>query len=118
MKKFALFVFNLSWIYLISITQVSAQDDVGPAATVFVTMFSSLLCVVWPCMYLFFILLALAGVVFWIWTLVDVLQRKPDEIPNQTSWILLIALGGLFGFGLIVSLIYYFTVMRPNPRVK
>lgn len=61
-------------------------------------------------MFLFFAL-AVALFVFWVWTIVDCVQRKFDNNNERLVWILLIVL-----LGLIPSVLYYFLVMRENNR--
>ncbi len=52
--------------------------------------------------------LVIAGLVFWIFMLVDVVQRENWEHENdKTTWILVVVLAGAIG-----ALIYYFTVRK------
>ncbi len=56
----------------------------------------------------FFGLLALAGVVFWIWMLVDCLTNEPSEGNDKVIWALVILLVHILG-----AILYYF-VRRPT----
>lgn len=79
-----------------------------------------------PCGFMFvyiaFILFvwaaAIAGLILWIFMLVDVVQRKSDEFPNKNEndrivWILVITLTNWLG-----GVIYYFCIYRKYPRKK
>lgn len=56
------------------------------------------------------IILALLSCVFWIWMLIDCLQREFDE---KLVWVLLIVLTGILG-----AVLYYFIVKRKERRKK
>lgn len=65
-------------------------------------------------LYLFFMGgrgIALLGMIFWIWVLVDCLTKEPSEGNDKVAWTLFILLVPVIG-----ALIYYF-VRRPE-RVK
>ncbi len=55
-----------------------------------------------------FFLLAVAGLVFWIWMIVDCATNEPSEGNDKIVWILIIVLTQIIG-----ALIYYF-VRRPK----
>ena len=55
-----------------------------------------------------FFLLAVAGLVFWIWMIVDCASNEPSEGNDKIVWILIIVLTQIIG-----ALIYYF-VRRPK----
>jgi prolipoprotein diacylglyceryltransferase len=57
---------------------------------------------------LFFILLAVTGVIFWIWMIVECATKEPNQGNDKIVWILIIVLTGWIG-----GLIYYF-VRRPQ----
>lgn len=65
------------------------------------------------------ILIGLAVLIFWIWTIIDAAKRPDAEWnligQNKTVWVLVLVLGGFFGFAFIVSLVY---VIWPRPRLK
>ncbi|MBN1618033.1 PLDc N-terminal domain-containing protein [Candidatus Dojkabacteria bacterium] len=54
----------------------------------------------------------LAGLSFWIWMVIDLVQRKVDEFPNKnqndrTMWMLIVLLGSTIG-----ALVYYMVVYK------
>ena len=52
------------------------------------------------------------GLIFWIYMLVDVIQRKNWEDENQKIlWVLVVVLAGWIG-----AIIYYFVVKRPSDQ--
>lgn len=53
-----------------------------------------------------FVLLGLLSFAFWIWMLVDIIQRG-DKVKDQALWIVLMVLAGPLG-----SLIYFFAVRQ------
>lgn len=52
--------------------------------------------------WLLFFLLALAGLVFWIWSLVDCLKAEWKNSSDKTVWLLVILFLSLFGSMLYV----------------
>jgi hypothetical protein len=56
----------------------------------------------------FLLLLAIAGVVFWAWMLVDCATNEPSQGNDKVVWILVIIFTNWIG-----ALIYYF-VRRPQ----
>jgi cell division protein FtsX len=73
--------------------------------------------------YLFVVMLMVALMAFWIYALVDVVQRADAQFPEAIAgrpspneklvWILVVILIGWIG-----ALIYYFVVMRKYPRAR
>jgi hypothetical protein len=66
---------------------------------------------------LFVLVFGVGMTVFWVWTLVDVIQRDDKDFPNKGKdqkliWLLVIILGQVVG-----SAIYYLMVMR-SPAKK
>lgn len=57
--------------------------------------------------------LIVAGLVFWIYMLIDVAKREFPKPDDKTAWILIVALMGIIG-----SAIYYFVVKRPAERLS
>lgn len=58
----------------------------------------------------------LIGLVFLalnIWMLVDVIKRTETELPNRQTWLIVLIVGLILGFGGIAALVYYF-----GPRKK
>ncbi len=55
-----------------------------------------------------FILLSIAGTVFWIWMLVDCLTKEPSEGNDKIIWVLVIIFLQIIG-----AAVYYF-VRRPE----
>ena len=55
-----------------------------------------------------FLLIAILGLVFWIWMIVDCATNEPSEGNDKVVWILIIVLTQIIG-----ALIYYF-VRRPK----
>ena len=58
-------------------------------------------------------LIGLLFLVLTIWMLVDVIKRTDAELPNRQTYMILLIVGLLFGFGWIVALVYFF-----GPRKK
>lgn len=67
---------------------------------------------VWGIMLLMFlmILLAIAGLVFWVWMLVDCAKRTMKE-SDKVVWIIVLALTSYLG-----AIIYYFAVKRASKK--
>ena len=58
---------------------------------------------VYACIWLTIGLIALAGTIFWIWELVDVMRREFADSNTKLIWVLVILLGHFIG-----SVVYYF----------
>lgn len=56
---------------------------------------------------LLIVLLGIAALVFWIWSIIDCAKRKFKNSTEQIVWILVIVFLGVLG-----SIIYYFAVKR------
>ena len=97
----------------------TSSDAAAAVAGAIWTLFSTMCCFA----YLIPIGLGVLGMILWIFTLIDVAQRKEYEFPNaakgtpsgneQLIWLLVVVLTGVIG-----AIIYYFVVMRPHPRAK
>ena len=91
----------------------AATTGIGVVFTVFTLLFFVFYGVI--------LLASIAGVVFWVFMIVDVAQRLDTEFtgamqgrpsPNEKMiWLLVVLLGGVVG-----SIVYYVVVMRPYPR--
>ena len=91
----------------------AAVTGIGIAFTVFTLLFFVFYGVI--------LLASIAGVVFWVFMIVDVAQRLDSEFtgamqgrpsPNEKMvWLLVVLLGGVVG-----AVVYYVIVMRPYPR--
>ncbi len=60
--------------------------------------------------------ICLIGVIFLafnIWMLVDVVKRTEAELPNRQTWLIVLIVGLVLGFGGIAALVYFF-----GPRKK
>jgi hypothetical protein len=53
-------------------------------------------------------LLALAGLAFWIWAIIDVATKEPAQDPNKIVWVLIVVL--LHALGAIL----YILIRRPE----
>jgi hypothetical protein len=79
----------------------------------FVSVFGVIVCGI----YLVGILIGLAMLVFWIWMLIDVIQRTPSQFGDSSDdntkllWIVILLLTSWIG-----ALIYYFMVYKKYPR--
>lgn len=122
MKKSVIFsLFSVAFL-LINMTSTFALDkaDVLPQAGIaalFLTLtmgvfaiFTTLISLLFP---ILLILLSFATTAFWIWMLIDLLQRDDNDYPDKkmkdqkVMWLLIILLTGFVGAG-----IYYFMVYR------
>lgn len=61
---------------------------------------------------IFLVLLSIAAVLFWIWMLVDCMQREPPESMEKLIWALVILLASVIG-----AAIYYFIRKLPRDRM-
>ncbi len=63
--------------------------------------------------------LSIAGMVLWVWMLIDLIQRDNSDFPNNIGkdakiiWVLILVFTGVIG-----SLIYYLLVFRNRPIKK
>lgn len=69
------------------------------------------------CFYIFLLILSILPFAFWIWMLLDVVNRSDNEFgeysDNNTKllWILVTILTGFIG-----AIVYYFLIYRKYPR--
>ena len=78
-------------------------------------------CGIWSCMMCFYILMmlvSLAGVVFWIFMLIDVIKRDDKDFGGKSDnqkliWILVMVFTSYIG-----SAIYYFMVYKKEGKAK
>ena len=62
---------------------------------------------------LFFIFaIVIASLVFNIVMIVDCINRDEKDFKDRTVWLVVLIVGALTGFGLIVSLVYFFAVKK------
>lgn len=64
-----------------------------------------------PAFYIIWITLLVAGLLFWLWILIDCITKEPKDGNNKLAWLLVIILTN--GIGAII----YFLVRRPQ-RIK
>jgi len=64
--------------------------------------------------FLFFFIFAIviASLVFNIVMIVDCINRDEKDFKDRTIWLVVLIVGGFTGFGLIVSLVYFFAVKK------
>ena len=64
--------------------------------------------------FLFFFIFAvvIASLVFNIVMIVDCINRDEKDFKDRTVWLVVLIVGALTGFGLIVSLVYFFAVKK------
>jgi NhaP-type Na+/H+ or K+/H+ antiporter len=79
--------------------------------------------IVWFIFLAFIILIGLALFALWIIAIIDLVQRKDDEFPGQssnakTTWLIILLVSWAFNFSGIAAIIYYFVVMKKMPRKK
>lgn len=60
--------------------------------------------------WLLFMVAMLAGLVFWIWMLIDCIQNEPSEGNDKLIWMLVVIFTSWLG-----ALIYYF-IRRPERK--
>lgn len=63
---------------------------------------------IWLAFMVFFIGLAVATTVLWVWALVDCVKYEPSEGNDKLVWVLVIALAGWIGA------LIYLLVRRPQ----
>jgi len=51
-------------------------------------------------------LLGLVSLILWIWAIVDCARRQFTNPSDKNLWLILVIVLGLFGFSLIISIIY------------
>jgi hypothetical protein len=66
-------------------------------------------------------LFGIAVFVFWVWMLIDAIQRDPTRFPGadpntKVIWIVALLAGWLLSSGWIVAIVYYFLVYRAMPK--
>ncbi len=59
------------------------------------------------------IFLTFAGMIFWVFMLMDNLQRDAVEFPDKDNWTIGLVLTFMVGMAWLGALIYYFKVKRP-----
>ena len=64
--------------------------------------------------FLFFFIFAIviASLVFNIVMIVDCINRDEKDFKDRTVWLVVLIVGAFTGFGLIVSLVYFFAVKK------
>ena len=64
--------------------------------------------------FLFFFIFAIviASLVFNIVMIVDCINRNEKDFKDRTVWLVVLIVGAFTGFGLIVSLVYFFAVKK------
>ena len=64
--------------------------------------------------FLFFFVFAfiIASLVFNIVMIVDCINRDEKDFKDRTVWLVVLVVGAFMGFGLIVSLVYFFAVKK------
>jgi TctA family transporter len=95
----------------------TSEAAAGSAAAGFVGLFF----IVFVLLQMFIWGLAIASLVFWIFMLVDVVQRTNwENEQDKTTWVLIVVLAGIIG-----ALIYYFSIRKklgpankPHPPAK
>lgn len=71
--------------------------------------FSGIAWIVNCCMCIFLLL----GFALWVWMLMDVIKRTETELPDKTTWILIVVLLGPLG-----AIIYFFAKRRELAKKK
>ena len=59
-------------------------------------------------MFLLFLVVGIAGTIFWIWMVVDCATKEPSEGNDKLVWILVIV------FTHLIGALIYFLVRRPK----
>jgi hypothetical protein len=63
-------------------------------------------------LFFFIFAIAIASLVFNIVMIVDCINRDEKEFKDRTVWLVVLIVGAFTGFGLIVSLVYFFAVKK------
>jgi hypothetical protein len=69
--------------------------------------------IIFMLIYVLVFLVSIAGTIFWIVMLVDVIKREESDFPSKAGdnqkllWLLIVILGGTIG-----AIVYYFMVYR------
>lgn len=65
-------------------------------------------------MIIFWIIAVVVGLVFLIWWIVLLVDLTKRDFPQKNTWLILMILGLVFGFVIIIDLVYYFAVVKQN----
>ena len=63
-------------------------------------------------LFFFIFAVAIASLVFNIVMIVDCINRDEKDFKDRTVWLVVLIVGAFTGFGLIVSLVYFFAVKK------
>jgi len=63
-------------------------------------------------LFFFVFAFAIASLVFNIVMIVDCINRDEKDFKDRTVWLVVLVVGAFMGFGLIVSLVYFFAVKK------
>ena len=61
--------------------------------------------------WLIFFAAIIGGIVFWIFMIVDVVEREFPKQEDKTMWILIVVLTGIIG-----AIVYYFMIKRKDKK--
>jgi hypothetical protein len=64
------------------------------------------------------IILTLAGMAFWVFMLVDCLQKDVADFPEKDNWTLILIMTFVVGMSWLGALIYYVKVKRPSRMLE
>ncbi len=81
----------------------------SPECTMDIVGFASIIAIF--SFVLFVVLLPLAGFAFWVWMLIDCVQRRFKDDTDRLVWVLVIVLLSVVG-----AIIYYFAIKRGMMR--
>jgi hypothetical protein len=67
---------------------------------------------------IFWIFAVVVGLVFLIWWIVLLIDLTKRDFPQKNTWLILMILGLVFGFVIIIDIVYYFAVVKQNLGAK
>jgi ABC-type Fe3+-siderophore transport system permease subunit len=94
--------------------QNNTWDDNDKKAAGAIIGFIAFFYFLWFAMFIFFFIISIAGLIFWIFMLIDCIKREFGTENEKIIWILVLALTGAIG-----AIVYYFLIKKKDkPDIK